>query len=193
MKTIVTITRTSLAAIALFALTGTPSFSQDPAPAATAATAPAEKPKPLSAGDKKFIKDVSKSFYFEMQLANSAKANGNSEATKKYGEQVNKELLKGWEELGAIAKEKGEMMPAELQGGDKGSVERVKKAKGDSFDKLFFREILKEAKGVARDFESAAKSANDPGLKQFATTYLAIVKGHVTEGDKAEKESTKKK
>ena len=193
MNTILTAARTSRAAVALLALTGAPSIAQEAAPAAPATTAPAEKPKPLSAGDKKFIKDVSKSFYFEMQLASSAKTNGNSEATKKFAEQVNKELLKGWEELGVIAKEKGEMMPAELSGGDKGSAERVKKAKGDGFDKLFFREILKEAKGVERDFESAAKSATDPALKQFATNYLAIVKGHVTDGDKAEKESTKKK
>lgn len=187
-----TILTSTFAAAALLALSGTASFAQEPAPVAPATTAPAEKPKPLSAGDKKFIKDVSKSFYFELQLAALTKSLATSESTKKFGEQVNKELNKGWEALGVIAKEKGEMMPAELAGGDKSAVERLKKMKGDGFDKLFFREFLKEAKGVERDFVSASKSADDPALKSFATNYLAIVKGHNTDGDKAEKEAGKK-
>lgn len=161
-------------------------------PTATTGTAAADKPKALSPNDKKFIKDTAKSFYFELQLAATAKGGATSEATKKYAELVNKELNKGWEPLGEIAKQHGEMLPTELTGGDKSAVERLKKTKGDGFDKLYFRETLKEAKGVERDFESAAKTSTDPAIKTFAANYIAIVKGHVTEGEKAEKESMKK-
>jgi len=189
--------RHSFAVAALLALTHAAVLAQAPAaPGAPATTPPAgataEKPKQLSMPDKKFVKDTAKSFYFELQLSSAAKSGATSEATKKYAELVNKELNKGWEPLGEIAKSHGETLTTELAGGDKSALERLKKNKGDGFDKLFLREILKEAKGVERDFETAAKSATDPAIKAFATNYLAIVKGHVTEGEKAEKESSKK-
>ena len=192
--------RHSLAAAALLVLASPAVFAQAPATPAVGATttapggtAAADKPKPLAPPDKKFIKDAGKSIYFELQLADSAKTGATSDATKKFAELVNTEMHKAWEALGTIAKEKGEILPAELSGGDKGSAERLKKTKGENFDKLFFREFMKEAKGLERDFLSASKLATgDPDIKNFATNYLAIVKGHVNDGEKAEKASQKK-
>lgn len=189
--------RLSLAAAALFALTGTAAFAQAPA-APTTTTPPGSAPaagavKGLSVPDKKFVHDTAKSFFYELNLSDSAKTGAKAEVTKKYTDGVNKDLYKAFEKLGEIAKAKGEVMPTELTGGDKGSAERLKKTKPDAFDKLFYREILKEAKGVERDFVTAAKSANDPEIKDFATNYLAIVKGHVTDGEKDEKEAAKAK
>ena len=197
MKTILAPAR-SLAAAALLALASPAVFAQLPAttPATSlGATAPAGTPaaKPLSPADKKFVKDSGKSIYFELQLADTAKTGANSDVTKKFAEQVNTEMHKAWEALSALAKEKGETIPVELTGGDKGSAERLKKTKGENFDKLFYREFLKEAKSLDRDFLAASKSASgDADIKNFATNYLAIVKGHVTDGDKAEKASQKK-
>ena len=188
----------SLAVAALIALTSPAIFAQAPATTPTTGattTAPGGTPaaKPLSPADKKFVKDSGKSIYFELQLADAAKTGANSDATKKFAEQVNTEMHKAWEALGTIAKDKGETIPTELTGGDKGSVERLKKTKGENFDKLFFREFLKEAKGLDRDFLSASKNtASDADIKNFANNYLAIVKGHVTDGEKAEKASQKK-
>ena len=196
--------RHSLAAAGALVLTSSAVFAQAPvAPATTPAvgtttTAPggagaAEKPKPLSPADKKFIKDSGKSIYFELQLVDLAKTGATVEGTKKFGEQVNTEMHKAWDALGVIAKDKGETLPAELTGSDKGSAERLKRTKGDQFDKLFFREFMKEAKSLERDFLSASKNTTgDPDIKNFAVNYLAIVKGHVSDGDKAEKAAQKK-
>ncbi len=182
------ILRHTLAA-AVLALTGASAFAQAPATTTPAAT-PAAKPIPPA--DKKFLKDVAKSFYLEIQFAEYAKGNAKSEATKKYAVMVNTELNKAWEGLGEIAKAKGEMLPAELTGGDKGAFERFKKMKDDGVDKMYFREVLKEAKGVERDLTSASKTSADPAIKAFAAEYLPTVKNHVTEGEKAEKESNKR-
>ncbi len=191
--------RPTLAVVTLLALGNVSVFAQlvaDPLKPATTgtpgATPAAGQAKPVSAADKKFIKDVAKSFYYELQLADLAKSQATSDATKKYGELINTELTKAWAALTELAQSKGEMVPAELTGGDKSGVERMKKMKGDAFDKTFFREILKEVKGVERDFESALKMAADPAVKTFATNYLPMVKGQASEGEKAEKASTKK-
>ncbi len=192
-----------LTAAALLALTGSAALAQAPAapatttPAATTPTAPgavaaADKPKPMAPNDKKFLKDAGKSIYFELQLADLVKTGAKEEGTKKYGELVNRELNKAWTALGEIAKAKGETLPAELTGGDKGAVERLKKSKDEAFDKFFFREFVKEAKSLERDFTSASKTAVDPEIKNFAVNYMAIVKGHVNDGEKAEKAVGKK-
>ena len=190
-----------LTAAALLALTGSAAFAQAPVPAttppaATTATglggAAADKPKPIAPFDKKFIKDAGKSIFYELKLADEVKTGAKEEGTKKFGELVNRELNKAWEALSALAKEKGETLPAELSGGDKGAAERLKKTKDEAFDKFFFREFMKEAKGLERDFTSASKLAVDPDIKSFAVNYLAIVKGHVTDGEKAEKAVGKK-
>ena len=189
-----------LTAAALLALTGSAAFAQVPAPGAPAATtttglgggAAADKPKPLAPNDKKFIKDAGKAIYFELQLADLAKTGAKEDATKKFGELVNTELHKAWDALGTIAKEKGETLPTELTGGDKGAAERLKKTKVEGFDKLFFREFLQTAKGLERDVISASKTAGDADIKNFAVNYQAIVKGHVTDGDKLEKNVGKK-
>ena len=192
-----------LTAAALLALTGSAVLAQVPAPGAPAApastattTAPGgaatDKPKPLAPSDKKFIKDAGKSIYFELQLADLVKTGAKEEGTKKIGELVNRELNKAWEALGTIAKAKGEALPTELTGGDKGAVERLKRAKDEAFDKFFFREFLKEAKSLERDVTSASKTSADADIKNFAVNYLAIVKGHVTDGERAEKAVGKK-
>ena len=192
--------RRLLTAAALLALTGAAAFAQAPAappPAATTTTglggaAAADKPKPIAPNDKKFIKDAGKSIFYELKLADEVKTGAKEEGTKKFGELVNKELNKAWEALSELAKAKGETLPTELSGGDKGAAERLKKTKDDAFDKFFFREFMKEAKGLERDFTSASKTAADPDIKSFAVNYLAIVKGHVNDGEKAEKAVGKK-
>ena len=188
----------SLALAALLALTGPAVFAQAPAttPAAgTTTTAPGGTPaaKPLAPADKKFITDTAKSFYYELQLADTAKTGAKADATKKFAATVNTDLNKAWPKLGEIAMAKGEKVPTELSGSDKGKAERLKKTKPDGFDRVFFKEILSEAKSVERDFISAAKSSTDPEIKQFAIDYLPSVKNHVIDGDKAEKEAAKAK
>lgn len=190
--------RRFLTTAALLALAGS-AFAQALAapatttpPAAPGAGAAADKPKPLAPNDKKFIKDAGKSIFYELKLADEVKTGAKEEGTKKFGELVNKEMNKAWEALSELAKAKGETLPTELSGGDKGFAERLKKAKDEAFDKLFFREFLKEAKSLERDFTSASKMSADADIKNFAVNYLAIVKGHVNDGEKAEKAVGKK-
>jgi predicted outer membrane protein len=53
--------------------------------------------------------------------------------------------------------------------------------------------LSKEAKRMAQTFETASKSAQDPEIKAFAEKWLAAVKKHSTDVDKAEDEIGKRK
>ena len=150
------------------------------------------KPKPLGAGDKKFIKDSLEGMYYVMDLAGKAKTAAKFEGTKTEAAALKGDLDKVWAEVAGLASNVGEKIPSELSGGDKGKAERLGKA-GDKFDKEFFKIVNKEVEKLAKTFESAAKSAQDPEVKKIAATWEPTLKGHVAKLDTAEKEVAKAK
>jgi predicted outer membrane protein len=162
--------------------------------ASTAATATAttDKPKPLSAVDKKFVRDSLDSMYFLMEIIGRAKKEARVDATKQVANKVHGDLTKVWEEVAGVAGERGEKIPTALAGSDKSKAERLGKS-GDRFDKDFFRLAGTEAAKLVRTFDSAAKSANEEAIKKIASTWAPTIKNDADELDKAEKEAAKAK
>ena len=155
-------------------------------------TTTAAKPKPLGAGDKKFVKDSLEGMYFVMELAGKSKTGAKLEGTKTESNALKADLDKVWAEVAGFASNVGEKVPSELTGGDKGKAERLGKA-GDKFDKEFFKLVNKEVEKLAKTFESAEKSGQDPEVKKIAANWSATLKGHVPKLDAAEKEAAKSK
>ena len=163
-----------------------PAFAQV-TPAATG------KPKPLSAGDKKFVRDALDGMYFEMELAGKTKTGAKLEGTKTVANTLKTDLDKVWAEVSAVAGVHDEKIPTDLTGGDKSKSEKLGKA-GDKFDKEFLKLVSHEADKLAKTFEAAAKSsASDPEIKKIAETWLPTLKEHTSKIDIAEKEAAKTK
>ena len=189
----------------LLLVAATPAFAQvtPAAPAGTATgtagtgtavgvagTPAAAKPKPLGAGDKKFLKDSLEGMYFVMELAGKSKTSAKLEGTQTESNALKSDLDKVWADLAGFASNVGEKVPSELAGGDKGKAERLGKA-GDKFDKEFFKLVNKEVEKLAKSFESAGKSGQDPEIKKIAMNWGAALKDHVAKLDAAEKEAAK--
>ena len=184
------------ATVCAFALLSPSAVAQTSATSTTGAggtTAAGAKAKPLSAAEKKFIKDASESVYYALHLTGMAEKNASATPTKEVAKSIKEDGDKIWEELGAIAQAKGEKMTTDLSGGDKSSSERLGKNKEDKFDKPFLKELSKEVKRLATAFQTAAKSAQDPEVKTFAEKWLPTLKKHEEAADKAESEAGKRK
>ena len=191
----------------LLLLAATPAFAQvtpaTPAGTATgtagagtavgvAGATTAGKPKPLSAGDKKFVKDSLEGMYYVMELAGKAKTGAKIEGTKTEANALKADLDKVWAEVATVASNYNEKIPTELTGGDKGKSDKLGKA-GEKFDKEFFKIVNKEVEKLAKIFENSAKSGTDPEVKKIAGNWGALLKDHVTKLDAAEKEAAKTK
>jgi putative membrane protein len=177
----------SLLAICSLALSVVPASGQ---------AAAGDKPKPLAAQDKKFIKDAGESLYYELKLAELGKKSEDSSA-KQASELVDKDANKIWEELAAHAQTHEEKLPVDLSTSDKNSVDRLGKMKDDKnnkdkADKQLMKELSKEAKKLVLTFETAAKTAQNPELKAYAEKWLPTLKTHLEETDKAEKAAGKR-
>ena len=157
-----------------------------------AGTTTAGKPKPLGAGDKKFIKDSLEGMYYVMELAGKAKTGAKIEGTKTESISLKADLDKVWADVAGLASNYNEKIPSELAGGDKGKADRLGKA-GDKFDKEFFKLVNREVEKLAKTFENSAKSGQDPEVKKIAANWGPLLKEHVTKLDTAEKEAAKSK
>lgn len=178
-------------------LTTSPVFAQAPAtPAAggteTTPTTPAAKPKPLGAGDKKFLKDSLEGMFFVLDLVGKTITGAKVEVTKTESNALKADLDKVWAEMASYAANNKEPVPASLVGGDKGKSEKLGKA-GDKFDKEFYKIVNKEVEKLQKTFESYGKSGQAAELKTIATTWEPTLKGHVAKLDAAEKDVSKTK
>lgn len=160
-------------------------------PATDKATA-ADKPKPMAAQDKKFIKDAGDSLFYELKIAEIGKKTTKDEGVKRVCELVNDDGNKIWAELAEHAEAAGEKLPIDVSGGDKSAVGRLEKMKDERFDKQVLKDLGKESKKLAQMFETASKSQSST-LKSFAEKWMLAVKNHATEADKAEAEVGKRK
>lgn len=185
----------ALATTAACALLTASTLAQAPAPAAPG-TAPAATPapKPLGVSEKNFIKNVGKSTYFLVQVSSAAKAvfNDPKDPLVKLRDTTIKDMNKTWEALNKIATVRGEKMTGELVGADKSDIERLGKLKDDKFAKLWLETLVKEAKKLDKDFESAARSLQDVEFKTFVANYTPAVRGVLTSSEAAEKNLKKK-
>ena len=188
----------SLAIATLGAVLSASALAQAPAPAAatpgSTPTAPAATPaaKPLSPTEKNFVVKAGKSIAYQLQLANAAKTAVSDEKLAKLRDTTIKELNKAWEALTKIAAAHGETMSGELSAGDKSGIERMGKLKDEKFAKQWVEELNKESKKLDRDFETAAKTAQDPELKTFAANYGPMIHNVFTSSEAAEKVLKKK-
>ena len=173
----------SLLAICSLVLSVAPALGQ---------AAAGDKPKPLAASDKKFIKDAGDSLYYVLKLADMGKKS-KDEGTKKVSDAINTDGNKIWEELATHAQKHDEKLPIDLSGSDKSSVERLGKVKEDKQDKPLLKELSKEVKKLAQTFETVGKSGQDADIKAFGEKWAAPLKTHLESADKAEAEAGKRK
>jgi hypothetical protein len=186
------------AAAAAFSILAAAALAQAPAPGTPAGTPPApaaEKPKPLSSMDKKFVTDAGKSLFYQLQLHALAKTaiTDTTSPVAKFRDTTTGNLNKALESLKNFAQSRGETLPTDLTGTEKSSADRLGKLQEDKFAKHYIGDLAKESKHLATAFEQASKSAQDPELKTWATNYGPMIKTAASAAETAEKGLSAKK
>jgi hypothetical protein len=188
----------SISTVAACVLLGATACAQTPAAPAPAGTpgapaaAPAEKLKPLSAGEQLYLDHTLKSLYFQIQLANAGKGITDMNIGRTRDGAI-KDLGKCLEVLGKIATARGVKMPTEVTGTDKVDLDRVTKAKPDKLPKEWATAFAKEAKRLDHETEVTGKTAQDPDLKTFITNYGPSIRATYTAVAGIEKSQSQKK
>jgi len=83
------------------------------------------------------------------------------------------------EQLKKLATSKGVNLPAEMTSSERRELDKLQKKSGADFDREYMKEMVSDHKKDVKDFESAAKKADDADIKNFASTTLPTLQQHL--------------
>lgn len=118
---------------------------------------------------------------FEIQSGKLAETMGTSASVKSMGKMLVADHTKSSEMFKAAAKKTSPMvaLPMTLPADLKSKIDALKAAKGADFDKLYLEQQSDGHKAVVDALKGYAAGGDQPSLKEFATTALPVVQGHL--------------
>ncbi|HEY2819020.1 MAG TPA: DUF4142 domain-containing protein [Casimicrobiaceae bacterium] len=147
-------------------------------PAATQSTGSAHAAN-LSRGDRKFVEEAAQGGMAEVELGKLAQQKAASDQVKQFGKKMADDHQKANEQLKTLASKKGIALPADMTSSDRREYDKLQKKSGADFDREYMKEMVSDHKKDVKDFDSAAKKADDADIKSFASTTLPTLQQHL--------------
>ncbi|KQW50792.1 MULTISPECIES: DUF4142 domain-containing protein [unclassified Roseateles] len=147
---------------------------------AAAGSAPAAAGKAVPAADRNFAVKAAVGGLAEVQLGELAQRQGASNQVKQFGAQMVKDHGQANQELKSIAAAKGLDLPTQLDAEHRNLAEKLQRASGEQFDRLYVQAMLDAHRKDVALFEKQAGSGQDAELKAFAAKTLPTLRQHLT-------------
>lgn len=142
--------------------------------------------------DARFAKKAAAGGMFEVQAAELAKENGESQAVKDFAEMMIKDHTEVNEKLKDIAAEKNIELPASLPEDKANKLEALSTINGDAFDTAYAEEMVSSHEETIALFEEQADSGVDKELTALAQESLPTLRHHLAEAETLKGEVEKK-
>jgi putative membrane protein len=165
------LTRISLAVVFATAMSALPSMAQKQDAAKTSPS--------LASSDASFLKKAADGGMAEVALGNLAVSKASSDDVKKFGQRMVADHSKANDQLKQLAEQKHVSLPDKPSKPHQATEAKLSGLSGDSFDRAYMSEMLKDHKKDVADFKKASRSAADPGIKCFAATTLPTLQDHL--------------
>lgn len=133
--------------------------------------------------DQKFVRDAAEGGMAEVELGKLAVQKASSQDVKNFGQRMVDDHSKANDQLKQIAENKGITVPAKLDAKDRALKARLSKLSGDSFDRAYMENMVKDHKKDVADFQRESESGSDPDVKQFASQTLPTLQQHLQQAE----------
>jgi putative membrane protein len=133
----------------------------------------------FSGGDYKFAKAAACGGMLEVNLGTMAMANSSNAAVRQFGQHMVTDHGKAGQDLAQIASARGASLPTQLTARQQKEFDRLAALSGPEFDKAYVAFMVKCHKTDATEFRRASESLDDPDLRAFAGSALAMVEDHL--------------
>ncbi|HCH38876.1 DUF4142 domain-containing protein [Leclercia sp. M50] len=182
---------TASAVAAMFCTVGVQAQSTSAAQSsATSQTAAGEK---LSSGDEKALKDMAQANINEVAAAKIALSKAQSSDVKAFAQKMVDDHGNALTKVQAVAEKKGVTLPTEPDAQHKAMADKLEKASGDDFDKMYMENAgTKDHKMVLSKLQSDAKNIKDPDVKALADEHTPVVEQHLKSAEQMKMDSDKK-
>ena len=176
-RTILAAALLSLAAAAPLAVLA--AGTADNAPGKTANAGMADTKNTLSSDDKKFIEKAAQGGVAEVQMGKLAAQKAQSAQVKQFGERMAKDHASANDKLMKLASAKGVTPASDMDSSAKREYDKLQKLSGAHFDQEYMKTMVSDHEKDVKEFQSEAKSAKDPEVKNFVQSTLPTLEEHL--------------
>lgn len=135
----------------------------------------------LAAADKAFFMKAAQSGMLEVEASKLAQDRASSPDVKQFADMMVKDHGAADAELKQLAMARGVDLPQKLDAAHQAKLDKLSKAKGPEFDRLYSQTVGTPAhKDAVALFDKTSKSARDPEVKAFAAKTLPTLKEHLS-------------
>ena len=143
----------------------------------------------VAASDKTFVKKAAVGGMAEVDMGKMAQEKGSSQDVKDFGAMMVKDHTANNDDLAALAKTKGLMVPDKLDSMHQKMADKLSGLSGTAFDTAYINDMVMGHEKMLALMKSE-ESSSDPDLKSFATKTSETVQMHL---DKAKEIQSKMK
>jgi putative membrane protein len=129
--------------------------------------------------DKKFVAGALEGGMAEVALGKLALEKSSNAEVKEFAQQMVDDHTKLGEQMKPVAEQIGVKMPTELSKKDKSTEAKLSSLSGQQFDKAYIETMVKDHQKDYSEFQSEAKSAVIPSVKQAAAAGEPVIKSHL--------------
>ncbi len=140
--------------------------------------------KKLDQQDQHFVDKAAEGGLAEVELGHLAEQKATSPAVKQFAERMVNDHSKANDELKQIASEQGFQLPQHLSQKEMMTKQRLEKLSGESFNKAYMQDQLKDHQKDVAAFQQECKTAKDPAIRNFAKQTTPILESHLREAER---------
>jgi len=133
----------------------------------------------LASSDRSFLTKAAEGGMAEVELGRLASQRASDPQVKQFAQRMVTDHTKANDQLKQIASGKNVQLPADIPASARRERDRLSKLSGAQFDREYMSHMTSDHKKDTSLFRSAAKSAKDPDIRQFATSTLPTLEEHL--------------
>jgi putative membrane protein len=137
----------------------------------------------VSHGDAKFIRDAAEGNEMEIGLAEIVVRKTQNPQVREYAQHLISDHQQSNRELQQIASERGISWPVAIKKSDAHTLDKYENMSGPEMDRSVMNHWVKDHREDIKEYDKAAKHAQDPQVKQFAISSLPTLRDHLNRAE----------
>jgi|SRR5581483_11153367 len=142
-------------------------------------TVPSGFAQSANSADKTFVKEAAEGSNAEIELGKMAQQKGSADDVRQFGQRMVTDHTQLNQQMQPVAQALGVTPPAGTSASDKAEAAKLKALSGDSFDKAYIQAMVKDHQKDLNKFQTEAKTASDPELRQAAAQGADVIRQHL--------------
>ncbi len=136
--------------------------------------------KMMKSADGAFAMKAAQGGMAEVKLGQLAADKATNPDVKAFGQQMVDDHSKANNDLKSAAESENMTLPTDVNAKQQAMYDKLSKMSGAAFDKAYVNDMVKDHEEDVKEFQKEASNGKDPKIKDFASTTLPVLQGHLS-------------